>query len=186
MARGRPRLRPVFLFFLLGVAYMFVQIGAIYRLSQLIGHPLLAAAFVLSAMLIASGAGAAFLAKGGSSRPGRSFASLTLCLALTALLFPLLLQLFYPHSTWVRGVVAVIWVALPAFFMGFPFPYSLARLAGENEVPWAMAMNGFGSVLGSLGATLVAVHFGFFALSLSALGLYLVVWLLSQARMRAA
>ncbi|MBA2242722.1 MAG: hypothetical protein H0W04_07515, partial [Chthoniobacterales bacterium] len=58
LTRARPAPRSVLLFFLLGVAYMFVQIGAIYRVSQLIAHPLLAAALVLSAMLIASGAGA--------------------------------------------------------------------------------------------------------------------------------
>ncbi|MBA2241575.1 MAG: hypothetical protein H0W04_01615 [Chthoniobacterales bacterium] len=158
---------------------MFVQIGAIYRVSQLIAHPLLAAALVLSAMLIASGAGAAVLTRNTNAWAAHSFALLGISLALTTLLFPVLLQVFYPEPTWARGVVSVAWIALPAFFMGFPFPYSLSRLGNPNEVPWALAMNGFGSVLGSVGATLVAVHFGFFALGVSAVGLYVAVWLCS-------
>jgi hypothetical protein len=52
--RARPSLRTATLFLALGVAYMFVQMWAIYKLSQFVAHPLLAAALVLSAMLAAS------------------------------------------------------------------------------------------------------------------------------------
>ena len=182
LTRARPTLRNATLFFSLGVAYMFVQIWAIYKLSQLVAHPLLAAALVLSAMLCASGAGAVFLTA-RSDRPRRILGSLCLLLLLAALIFPLLLRAFYPQASWLRAAVGVSWLALPAFFMGFPFPYSLARLAKETDVPWALALNGFGSVIGSLGATLVAVHFGFVALVLSAVALYAVILLLvSQLR----
>ena len=183
--RARPTVRSATLFFLLGVAYMFVQVWAIAKLSQFMAHPLLAAALVLSAMLIGSGAGAAVLARGTGARPAISFALLALCLGLAAVAFPILLRLFYSQPTSVRGTIAVAWVALPAFFMGFPFPYALGRLVRQNEVPWALGLNGFGSVVGSLAATLVAVHFGFFALVLSALCLYLLVWRLSIARVGA-
>jgi hypothetical protein len=57
LTRARPAARSAVVFFLLGVAYMFVQIWAILKLSQFVAHPLLASALVLSAMLIASGAG---------------------------------------------------------------------------------------------------------------------------------
>ncbi|HEX8679792.1 MAG TPA: hypothetical protein VF683_07520, partial [Chthoniobacterales bacterium] len=90
-----------------------------------------------------------------------------------------LLRVFYPHASWLRALAGVIWLAIPAFFMGFPFPNALARLTRDAEVPWALALNGFGSVVGSLLATLVAVHFGFVALSLLAVALYAMVALLS-------
>lgn len=182
LTRARPRPRSAALFFLLGVAYMFVQIWAIAKLAQLVAHPLLAAALVLSAMLTASGAGAAVLARDTNAHSARSFALLSLCLLVATVLFPLLLRACYSQPTWVRGAAAVVWVALPAFFLGFPFPYSLGRLVREGDVPWALALNGFGSVFGSLGATLVAVHFGFFALAMSAVCLYAVIWLLSCER----
>lgn len=179
--RGRPALRTGVLFLLLGLAYMFVQIWAIYKLSQLVAHPLLAAALVLSAMLAASGAGAALLVRETGLRARRTVFLLCASLALAIALFPLLMQLFYPQPMWVRGLVAVAWLIGPAFLMGFPFPYSLARLTRQGDIPWALALNGFGSVLGSLLATLVAVHFGLLVLASSAVALYAAVALLSTA-----
>ena len=176
--RAHPSLRTGTLFLALGLAYMFVQMWAIYKLSQFVAHPLLAAALVLSAMLAASGAGAVVLTRGEQRQPGRTVALVCVALAVAALLFPLLLRGFYPQPIGARVAVAIVWLALPAFFMGFPFPFSLSRLARETDIPWALALNGFGSVLGSLLATLVAVHFGLLALALAAIALYAAVALL--------
>ncbi len=177
--RARPSLRTATLFLALGVAYMFVQMWAIYKLSQFVAHPLLAAALVLSAMLAASGAGAVILTRGEQRRPGRTVALTCAALLVAAILFPLLLRWFYPQPTGVRVAVAILWLALPAFFMGFPFPYSLNQLGRQTDIPWALALNGFGSVLGSLLATLVAVHFGLVVLAGAAIALYAVVALLT-------
>lgn len=180
--RVRPALRTVGLFLLLGIAYMFVQIWAIYKLTQFVAHPLLAASLVLSAMLIASGAGAVILTRKQHQRP--KMLVWAVCAAITAalLLFPLLMRVFYPHAIWIRAAVAVGWLALPAFWMGFPFPYALARLGQQTDIPWALALNGFGSVVGSLLATLVAVHFGFIVLGCAAVVLYSGVAMLTAGR----
>ena len=177
--RARPSLRTATLFLALGLAYMFVQMWAIYKLSQLVAHPLLAAALVLSAMLAASGAGAVILTRGDRRRPGRTVAVVCVAIIVAAALFPVLLRLFYPQPIGVRVGVAIFWLALPAFFMGFPFPFSLSHLTRPTDIPWALALNGFGSVLGSLLATLVAVHFGLLALAAAAIALYALVALLS-------
>ena len=92
--------------------------------------------------------------------------------------FPALTALVLPFSLPVRALVGAMWIAVPAFFMGFPFPRALALTRRREEIPWALAMNGFGSVIGSLGATLVAVHFGFTVLALAGAGLYLLVAIL--------
>ena len=178
--RARPSLRTATLFLALGVAYMFVQMWAIYKLSQFVAHPLLAAALVLSAMLAASGAGAVLLTSGEERRPARTVAFVCGALVLAVALFPLLLRVFYPHAIGVRVAVAILWLALPAFFMGFPFPFSLSRLSRQTDIPWALALNGFGSVLGSLLATLVAVHFGLLAVATVAIALYAIVALLTM------
>jgi hypothetical protein len=176
--RASPAAAVVLLFFLLGVAYMFVQIWAIYGLSQFVAHPLLAASLVLSAMLIASGTGAAVLTR--NPKPGRTFLLLCGAIALAIAVFPAVLHLLFPAGLWLRVVTAVIWLAVPAFFMGFPFPYSLGRLTSDAAIPWALAMNGFGSVVGALLATLVAVHFGLLVLALVALISYAAVALLAR------
>ncbi|MFN2507700.1 MAG: hypothetical protein ABR589_02895 [Chthoniobacterales bacterium] len=173
--RAGPTLRSGALFFSLGVGYMFVQIWAIYKLSQFVAHPLLASALVLSVMLAASGAGATIIGRGTRAR----FASLLGALLISIFVFPLLLRCFYGQAIGLRALLGALWVVLPAFFMGFPFPSALASLTRSAEIPWALALNGFGSVIGSLLATLVAVHFGFLVLSLAAIALYAIVALLS-------
>jgi len=181
--RVGPSLRTALLFFVLGVAYMFVELWAIYRLTQWLSWPMAASAVALTAMLAASGAGAAALAgKEISSKSQRSAQGMIVAmLLLSAAEFPVLTLLVFPHSLPGRALFAAVWLAVPAFFMGFPFPRALAQLQRPEEVPWALALNGFGSVLGSLGATLVAVHFGLTVLVLSGAGLYLLVAALMPA-----
>jgi hypothetical protein len=186
--RARPSWRTVLLFLTLGVAYMFVEMWAIYKLIHLLSWPMLASAVVLTAMLAASGAGAAALARDDRSTGVRwaALGMIVFLVVLSQVEFPALTSLVFGHSLPVRALVAGIWVVLPAFFMGFPFPFALGQLPRREEIPWALAMNGFGSVLGSLGATLVAVHFGLTALALAGAGLYALVAGLMLGPIRAA
>jgi hypothetical protein len=176
-SRARPRLSAAALFLLLGVAYMLVQMWAILKLSLFIGHPLTASAIVLSAMLVASGIGAAVL-----PRAKLTFALLVVALLVSIALFPLLMRFIFPQAEWLRVACGTAWLALPALFMGVPFPNALARLTNEAALPWALALNGFGSVVGALLATLLAVHFGLLVLAASAVVLYALVALLSLRR----
>jgi len=70
--------------------------------------------------------------------------------------------------------ISIALVAPLAFAMGMPFPLGLRRLAAVDEtaIPWAWGINGTASVLSSMLATLVAVHFGFSVLVALAAGLY--------------
>ncbi len=181
--RSRPPLRPCVLFLALGVAYMAVEIWAIYKLVLLLSWPTVSSAVVLTALLAASGAGAALLARGETAMKVRRVvpAMIGMALLLSLAEFSPLKFLFFSSRLPVRIIVAALWIAVPAFFMGFPFPFALGELRRREEVPWALALNGFGSVLGSLGATLVAVHFGLTALALVAAGLYTLVAILMLA-----
>ena len=60
--------------------------------------------------------------------------------------------------------------------MGMPFPLALSRLAVHSPglVPWAWGINGCASVLSAILATLSAMSFGFRAVVLIALALYLL------------
>jgi hypothetical protein len=48
------------------------------------------------------------------------------------------------------------------FAMGMPFPTGLRALSelNDNRVEWAWAMNAAASVLGSVSAMIIAIHFG--------------------------
>ncbi len=179
---ARPRVQTILLFFALGVAYIVVEMWAIYRLTFLLGRPMLATAMALSVMLAGSGAGAVVLMRTQLSQKLQwlTVGGLLIALALAVALFqPVGTRIFGASLGW-RAAVATLWIGVPAFLMGFPFPFALHRVDRAEEIPWALAMNGFGSVLGSLLATLLAVHFGLNALGLMAVGLYVVVALLLQ------
>ena len=140
---------------------MFVQIWAIYKLSQLLGHPLLAAAIVALGNAGRFGSGAAN-ADGFVRIRERSATSSSSFLALL----------------WRRGSFLCFCESLPFTRMDSPrrwhplaraarvshgdFISILARASRKRAtLPWLLALNGFGSVVGSLLATLLAVHSGF-------------------------
>ncbi len=175
LTRTRPGLSNLVLFFALGVAYMFVELWAIYKMTFLLSSPTYAAALVLTAMLASSGAGALLLNRNAHSAWATIPLLLCAVLVLAAASFRILQEAVYPEPLAVRFLVGGLWIALPAFLMGFPFPFALGRLRRQAEIPWALALNGFGSVLGSLGATLVAVHFGLSILALAAIAAYAAV-----------
>ena len=56
---------------------------------------------------------------------------------------------------------AVVLVPL-GFVMGMPFPAGLKLLSGSGQstIEWAWAMNASASVLGSVSAMVIAIHFG--------------------------
>ena len=122
----------------------------------------------LSAMLAASGAGAVILTRGeqrSRREPLRSFVRRS---QLPRLLFPILLRVLLPATDRVRvSVSRFSGSRCPRSSWAFRFPIRSADLARETDIPWALALNGFGSVLGSLLATLVAVHFGLLALAVA-------------------
>lgn len=159
ISRSTARLSVVGLFFLLGVGYMLVEIWAILRLIEITGDPVTAAGLVLTVMLAASGFGAICIDR-LRPHPMLWLVALTVSLGLMFWGLQLTATAGACLPDMVRYLSTILLVALPAFLMGFPFPYSLGRLARDGEVPWALAMNGFGSVIGSLGATLLAVHGG--------------------------
>jgi MFS family permease len=63
-----------------------------------------------------------------------------------------------------------------AFAMGMPFPLGLSAVddRAPSETPWAIGANGFGSVIGSSGALLLAMIFGYQILMAIGFGLYVV------------
>ena len=72
--------------------------------------------------------------------------------------------------------ISLTLIAPLAFCMGMPFPLALSRIAAHRPdlVPWAWGINGCASVLSAILATLLAMSFGFRAVVLIALALYLL------------
>ena len=75
-----------------------------------------------------------------------------------------------------RIAVALLLIAPLGFCMGLPLPLGLRRLAvhAPEAIPWAWGINGCASVVGAVLAALFALHFGFGAVVLVSVWLYLL------------
>ena len=176
---GKPGLGVAVYFMGLGFAFLFMEIAFIQKFVLFLGHPLYAVAVVLSAFLVSAGLGS-----GAAPRLERRYGhgaipiavsgiGVVAALYLTGL--PGLLGWLAPLPQAVKVIAALCLVAPLGFFMGMPFPLGLARLQASSPelVPWAWGINGCASVLSAVLATLAAVHLGFTAVVVLAVGFYI-------------
>lgn len=180
-ARTAPTWRIAAYFAAVGLAFMLMEIAFIQKLTLFLSHPLYAVAVALAGFLLFAGMGSRFAARllrEPKRRPDALWrAMLLLCLG--AGLALLALPLATAHGIGLpdpaRIALALALIAPVAFPMGMPFPLGLAQVSRRwgHLVPWAWAINGCASVVGAVTASLLAVHAGFTAVVLVALGLYL-------------
>jgi hypothetical protein len=79
-----------------------------------------------------------------------------------------------------KSAVAIALIAPLGFAMGLPFPLGLGRVVrcAPALLPWAWGVNGCASVVAAVMAGLLAMHIGFTAVLVLALGLYAAAALL--------
>jgi hypothetical protein len=176
---GAPTARVAGYFLALGLGFLFIEIAFIQRFTLFLGHPLYAVAVALAGFLVFAGLGSA-LAPALDRRiggPARPIAVAAMAIAAVAILYLLALPPLFraliglPDAAKIAVTLALIApLALP---MGMPFPLGIVRVAGDGLVAWAWAINGCASVVAAILATLLAIHFGFTAVVLIAVALYL-------------
>ena len=164
------RLTTAIYFGALGAGFIFVEICLIQKLILYLGHPVYSIALVISTLLCAMGAGshvAGFLERRFESPriPLAGIASLSaagLILAEWLVLSPIL-QATLGGAFSARIAVAIAVVAPLGFVLGMPFPLGLRWLerAGPGLLPWAWALNGYFTVIGSALTVAIALSWGF-------------------------
>lgn len=166
-------------FFLLGLAYLLVEIPLVQGFILFLGHPVHALSVVLLALLIGSGIGSLL-----SSRIDIRFGwvppvLLAAAVPLYAVVLPRLFDGMLGAPAPARAAVSVA-VLLPlALVMGMPFPLGVRALGDERKkmVPWVWGVNGATSVSASVLATLLAIGFGFRAVLLVGAAAYALAFL---------
>ncbi len=168
----------------IGLGFMLLEMGLLQRLTLYLGHPVYAAAAVLSGFLFFGGLGS-LLSSRLQDPLTTKHCGLALIIAVAGVALLLLLEKVLPASEGL-GVAARILVVLlltgpPAVLMGMMFPLGLRRLGRGQAglIPWAWSVNGFTSVLATLCAPLIAMQWGFAAVAWVAVGCYLSAALLS-------
>jgi hypothetical protein len=162
----QPGVRGFLIYFLfIGAGYILIEVGLIQKFVLFLGHPTYALTVVIFSMLISSGLGSAFSRRLLGRSEGRLIKALGLVALLAALLALLTGWLLTVSVGLPLGLKAVMTVALLAplgFVMGMPFPTGLERLEEWHSpsVRWAWALNAAASVLGSVGALVLAIYLG--------------------------
>ena len=169
----------------IGVAFMFLEMALLPKYTLLLSHPVYSASLVLGALLVFAGCGSLsvrrFQAK--SSRFLRISVGAIICwVVFQTLLGDPVFRLAMGWSLMGRIMLALLFLSVLSFFLGFPFPSGLHVLAERHPglVPWAWGINGCASVIGAVLGTCLAVSVGFRLLMFAACILYMVALIIYE------
>ena len=168
---------PWLYFFLIGMAFMSVEVVLIQKYTLFIGASVYSIATVLLVLLVSSGVGSRFADLVASEVV---FLSIAAWLVLDVLVLRQLTGALAILPQSARVIVAAVLIAPLGFFMGMPFPKGALRVG--DLVDWGFAVNGAASVLGATLIVLVAFTYGFTAALLAGAFLYLGAFGLMAAR----
>ncbi len=166
-------------FIAVGFGFILVEISLIQRFVLFLGHPTYALTVVVFLLLLSSGAGSV-AARRRISSGSKILPLLGIIAALIGIdvaLLPWLLSAAIGLPFAIKLLVSGIVLAPLGFLMGMPFPTGL-RLV--KTVEWAWALNAAASVLGSVMAMIIAIHFGLTVTLLCAAVAYLLAGLCSR------
>ncbi len=165
-SKSRGKFLTVVYFACLGAGYIMVEVGLIAHFVMALGNPTVSASILITGMLVFSGLGALT-----SERvlPRMRAVMPVIFLAIAALLIGYALFLnaaldavgALPYAA--RLLSCFLFIAPPAFLMGFPMPTAmttLGRLGKEHLFIWAWGVNGCFSVIGAAAAPVIATNFG--------------------------
>ncbi len=188
---GQGRLRTLLAFAALGMAYIVVEVGFIQRFNLYLGRPVVVFSTVLGSLLVLSGLGSAYARRfTGSGAALRACLVAALVATVTALVVPWVVATTLAWPAWARILTTVVLLAPVGFVMGMPFPLWIGRLDSSypERIPWAWGVNGFASVVGSIGAVILGMTAGFTVVLFAGVGCYLLAALATgtQALTKAA
>jgi hypothetical protein len=162
-----------------GIGFITFEIVLMQRLVLYLGHPVYAAAAVLTALLVSAGLGS--LASSRLPATPRTLVAAGASVVALILLYAwgltpaLEASIGWPLPARAAAVLGLL--APPAFAMGLLFPLGLRRLTGSDHshVAWACGIDHSLSVVATAGATLLALELGFGAVILAAAAAYAAV-----------
>ncbi|MEN6547799.1 MAG: hypothetical protein ABFE07_17325 [Armatimonadia bacterium] len=165
----------------LGVGFMVVEISLIQKLVLYLGYPVLSLSVILFSLLLGGGSGSLLSQRWGTDR-ARWVAGYA---ALAVVLYGLALQ-YGSHpiiaatlglDIRVRSLITMVLLLPLGFALGMPFPTGLRAIGSRAErfVPWMWGVNGLLSVVGSVGAMIMAKFWGFSTTLLAGWGIYALV-----------
>ncbi len=169
-------------FFAIGLAFLFIEIAFMQKFILFLHHPIFAISVSISSFLVFAGLGSNWSNRFAGHRKSRrvliiTVIGITLIASLYLLILPLVFELLATAPMVVKILITLLLITPLAFLMGLPFPLAMSILAEHAAplVPWAWGINGCASVISTVLATMLAIHFGFTVVILIAMLLYISI-----------
>jgi len=168
----------------IGFGFMLLEMGLLQRLTIYLGHPVYAAATVLSGFLFFGGFGSAISSQLRDPLI-RLHCGFGIAIVIIGSLMLFLIDRYLAVTEGLglpsRMTLVILFIGPLASLMGMMFPLGMKRVGrGQARlIPWAWSANGFTSVLATLIAPLLAMQWGFSFVAWTALGCYCLAALLS-------
>lgn len=167
-------------FAVLGVAFIGIEVALIQKFTLLLGQPLYSIVVTLFSILVSTGIGAAvsarFLRKQGMPR----LLPVLILAAVTAIAYgsPVIVDACISLPLALRALVVALAIAPVGMLLGMPFAYGIQVVERVNPsfVPWAWAVNGSTTVIGSISTVILSMNFGFAAVLVLSAALYLIAF----------
>lgn len=174
------KLKMIGYFVCLGFGFLFVEMVLIQKFVLFLTNPIYSTSLVLAGILTFSGLGSyfsnKFLDRLGSTTKVMALAISIICGIVVLYIFvldPILRGLmFLPLIP--KFIIALIFIAPAAFFLGMPFPLGLTEVNRKREdfLPWAWGINGATSVASTVLATILSISTGFYGVWIAAIIIY--------------
>jgi hypothetical protein len=184
-------LRFLWYFMAIGAGYILIQVALVQKFVLFLGHPTYALTVIIFSMLISSGLGSYFshrLVADCDGRLERVLGAVAAVIAMLAFAVSPVLSAGVGLPLFVKFAISALMIAPAGFLMGIPFPSGLRRLEQRHKasVRWAWSLNAAASVLGSVGAMVLAIYLGLRDTLLVGGGLYLCALVSVYASRRTA
>jgi hypothetical protein len=152
----------------LGLGFVFIEVSVIQKLTLFLGQPVYSLTVTLLSLLVSTGLGSLLL--GGRFAPGdRRVWAIPVGIAIYVAIFLGLSSFFVTHLIGaplpVRILLTAVALAPMGFLLGVPFAHGLRVVNAYHPAltPWAWAINGCASVVGSIVTVIISMNFGFVA-----------------------
>ncbi len=175
----------------LGVGFIGIEISLIQKFTLLLGQPLYSIVVTLFAILIFTGVGS--MVCGKLLRPGAAAARLVpvaILVWITVLAYgsEAIVHACISLPLVARAAVVIVLVAPAGLVLGIPFAHgiSIVQKINPSFVPWAWAVNGTTTVVGSILCVIVSMQLGFAAVLVGSAAIYLIAFAAIDATSRRA
>ena len=171
----------------LGMGFIAIEITLMQKLVLFLGHPLYSITVTLFSMLVFAGIGSMLSNRWFHSPTSWAWVvpiGLAVLLGLFILLSPAMVAAWIGWPTAVRIFVCIVILAPISLLLGVPFAYGIRLLNRFNPtvVPWAWAVNGSMTVIGSITAVILSMNLGFNAVMITAVLIYFLAFFVIRVR----